>query len=85
MDYGGSLEEIRPALGLPVPARNTGDMMATEAKLSQEAIVAVEDKVMQLAQPLSDLERATLYAYLHHSGMTLQKVYEIRVKARAVN
>lgn len=54
-------------------------------KLSLEAITAVEDKIMRLAEPLTEFEVATLYILLKNSGMDIQRAYTIRVKAGAVD
>ena len=57
----------------------------SEPRLSTEAVSAVEDKITVLVDSLTDLEQATLYTYLYHAGMSLQRAHEIRVKAGAVN
>ena len=56
-----------------------------EAKLSHEAITVLEQKIVTLVEPLTELEQATLYGYLNALGMTLTKAGEIRMRARAIS
>lgn len=63
----------------------TEKQMEKREKYSQEAIIAVEDKIAKIAEPLTDLERATLYTLLYSQGMDLQRAHEIRVKSGAIN
>jgi hypothetical protein len=60
--------------------------MATKIeKLPKEQITATEDKIVEIADSLNELEIASLYMLLNSRGMTMQKAYDIRVKAGAIN
>ena len=41
----------------------------------------IEDKVKAVADPLTELEQAILYHYLHASGWTLDRATKVKFKA----
>ena len=54
-----------------------------QTKPNADDIKKMEDAIVETIEAMEDLRRATVYFYLHASGMTLDKAKDIRRKAGA--
>lgn len=60
-------------------------MASNEPKPTSEAVKQTEDSIATAVAEMNDFTKATTYAQLHASGMTLDKAHQIRLKAGAIN